>query len=309
MNTFTSRSPMKIHLAVDGSEHSKAAAQLIHDLPLPPGSEVTALAVLTLRHTPGRAALLAALDEAHTTLLAASVESRVEVKTGLLHGHPAQELTNFADEHRPDLIVVGAKGLRATLGILLGGVAQQVVEYAQWPVLVVRAPYAGLRRVLLAVDGSPLSQRAVNYLAQFPLPAGAEVRVTHVLPPLPPPDFTQLARPIGPELLPPLVTQREAEAIAARQAEVEEREGQALLAQAIETLKAHQMEAAPVLARGDAATEIIEHVKSHEIDLVVAGSRGLGAVRGWWLGSVSRKLVHYAGCSVMIVRGAVEPPA
>jgi nucleotide-binding universal stress UspA family protein len=285
-------------LAVDGSEHSLAAAHLIRDLPLPPNSEVTALAVLTPRHTPGRAALLAALDEVHAILLS----KEVDAKTGLLHGHPAEELTNFANEHRPDLMVVGAKGLRATLGILLGGVAQQVVEYAQWPVLVVRSPYAGLWRVLLVTDGSPHSQRAVDYLTQFPLPAGAEVRAMHVLPPLAQPDLALMARPMtGVEMIPPL-SSHEADLAAARQAEVEEREGQALLAQTIETLKSHDIGAARHLVRGDAATEIIEHVKSHEIDLVVAGSRGLSAIKGWWLGSVSRKLVHYAGCSVLIVK-------
>ena len=36
--------------------------------------------------------------------------------------------------------------------------------------------------------------------------------------------------------------------------------------------------------------------------MVVCGSRGLSAVSGWLLGSVSRKLVHYAGCSVLIVK-------
>jgi nucleotide-binding universal stress UspA family protein len=35
-------------------------------------------------------------------------------------------------------MVMGAKGLYATLKILLGGVAHQVVEHARWPVLVVR---------------------------------------------------------------------------------------------------------------------------------------------------------------------------
>jgi hypothetical protein len=72
-------------------------------------------------------------------------------------------LIEFADQHSPDLIVLGARGRRATLGILLGGTVQQIVEYATWPVLVVRAPYAGLRRILLIVDGSEYGQRALRY--------------------------------------------------------------------------------------------------------------------------------------------------
>ncbi|MEK7323948.1 MAG: universal stress protein [Chloroflexota bacterium] len=280
-----------------------AAAHLIRDLPLPAGSEVTALAVLTPRHTPSRAALLAALDGAHAILLKGD---GVEARTGLLHGHPAEELTNYANVHRPDLMVVGAKGLRATLGILLGGVAQQVVEYAQWPVLVVRSPYAGLRRVLLVVDGSQHSQRAVDYFGRFPLPPNAEVRVMHVLPPLAQPDLALMGRAVGAEVIAP-PSSYEAVQAAARQAEVEEREGQALFTETAEVLKASGIEARSTLVRGAAAAEIIEHVKTHEIDLVVAGSRGLSAVKGWWLGSVSRKLVHYAGCSVLIVKGAAEP--
>src|SRR3990170_1831916 len=172
--------PMKILLAVDGSEHSIAAAQFIRDLPLSQGSEVIALGVLSQRHTPSRYFLLAALDKAQTILQ----DSGAEVRTGLLHGNPAEALTDFADEHKPDLMVVGAKGLRATLGILLGGVAQQVVEYAPSPVLVVRAPYHGLRRVLAVTDGSAHSRHAVQYLGKFPFPETVDVRLIHVLPPL-----------------------------------------------------------------------------------------------------------------------------
>jgi nucleotide-binding universal stress UspA family protein len=36
--------------------------------------------------------------------------------------------------------------------------------------------------------------------------------------------------------------------------------------------------------------------------LIVAGSRGLSEFQGWWMGSVSRKLVHYSNCSVLIVK-------
>lgn len=306
MNPTMPYRPLKILLAVDGSEHSLAAAQLIRDLPLSRGSEVAALGVLTTHnyyYTPGRAALLDALDKTEAILLGSSAEAH----TGLLHGHPAEELTNYANEHKPDLIAIGAKGLRGTLGILLGGVAQQIVEYSRWPTLVVRAPYAGLQRMLLVVDGSPHSRRALDYLTQFTLPPGVDMHVMHVLPPLAhlQPAFIGRSM-VGFEMIPPLPS-HEADQAAARQAEVEEGDGRTLLTQTVEALKAGGIEALPVLVRGDAATEIIEYVKKHKIDLVTAGSRGLSAVKGWLLGSVSRKLVHYAGCSVLIVKGAPEP--
>jgi nucleotide-binding universal stress UspA family protein len=48
----------------------------------------------------------------------------------------------------------------------------------------------------------------------------------------------------------------------------------------------------------DAATEIIEYVKAHQIDLILAGSSGQSQIKRLLLGSQSSKFVHYAGCSV-----------
>jgi nucleotide-binding universal stress UspA family protein len=48
--------------------------------------------------------------------------------------------------------------------------------------------------------------------------------------------------------------------------------------------------------------EIIHYARSNAIDLIACGSRGLSPVASWLLGSVSRKLVHYANCSVLIVK-------
>ena len=200
------------------------------------------------------------------------------------------------------MIVLGAKGLRATLGILLGGVAQQVVEYARWPVLIVRAPYNGINRVLLVIDGSEHSQKAEDYLAEFSLPEDVDVRVMHVLPPEHMPDLVGRSWPVGAEMVMP-VPSREMEEATKQQADAEQREGEVLLAQSEVNFSASGIRVDSVLVRGDAATEIINYIKDNKIDLVVVGSRGLSRVGGWLLGSVSRKLVHYAGCSVLIVKG------
>jgi len=288
--------PWKLILAVDGSYDSLAAAALLHDLPWPPGSACTLLAVHAPRAALGRDALHTALASAHDVLRA----EHLAISEELVEGHPAEQLATAADTQRPDLLVVGAKGLRATLGILLGGVAQQVVEYAGCPVLVVRAPAdrPHLQRVLAAIDSSCASQGVVDYIGGWPLPAGATISVMHVLPPLtvpnyPPPTWLLGRPPEVPQLYPDTET-------ALASAAAEEADGKRLLAQA-----AHAWPdrcAGQILTRGDAATEILERARADGTDLLVAGSRGLSAVRGWWFGSVSRKLVHYAPCSVLIVK-------
>jgi nucleotide-binding universal stress UspA family protein len=55
------------------------------------------------------------------------------------------------------------------------------------------------------------------------------------------------------------------------------------------------------LHEGPEAESILKVAKSRKADLIVMGTRGLGAVKGFLVGSVSRKVIHYASCSVMVV--------
>ena len=125
--------------------------------------------------------------------------------------------------------------------------------------------------------------------------------IIHVLPPLAVPDArTTLPWSSGLEgFVPEPIEPKEMEYWRAE----EERNGRALLDLSLEELKTTGLDIETVLLRGDAATEIIEWGNSHGANLIVAGSRGLSAVEGWLLGSVSRKLIHYAGCSVLVVKG------
>jgi nucleotide-binding universal stress UspA family protein len=124
-----------------------AATELVRDLLLPPDSEITIVGVVTRGRPPDEDTLQDAIAEAEKVLARSGVETRAT----LLQGHAAKKIIEYSSEHRPDLMVMGAKGkgLFAILEILLGGTAHQVVENARWPVLLVRTPYRGLKRVLL----------------------------------------------------------------------------------------------------------------------------------------------------------------
>ena len=298
---------MRILLAEDGSEHVQAAVQLLSDLPLPKETEIYVLAVVPTSDISRHSVLEQVVELTGEKLRKTGVNVTTDVKGGI----PAETINNYADDKHADLIVVGAKGLRATLGILLGGVAQQVIEYAHQPVLVVRAPYKGLQRILVVVDGSEYSQAALEYLGnlekstspRFPLPVQADIRVMHVLPPLITAESIAHSWAYGPDMIYPVpIEDIDTDAIA----EEEEDQGSKLLEHAAQTLAAGGIKASTVLKRGDAASEILDYVKENDIDLVVSGSRGLSGVSSWLLGSVSRKLVHYANCSVLVIRKAED---
>jgi len=308
MNSKQKQSPFNVLLAFDGSEHSHAAISFLCELcttyqNIPATVSIHVLAVFTPHRAGDQGPLRDALQWAQSYLEGKCVHTSSE----LIPGYPAEIIIEYSEKTKPDLIVLGAKGLRATLGILLGGVAQQVVEYACCPVLVIRAPYSGIHRILLATDGSSHSESAIQYLAQLPLPTNVEVQVMHVLPPVPlnpSPEYFARTYPLAPEIMvayPSSITDDEKS-----WKEEEENNGKAILDKALEQLGIHGIKAKPIILRGDTATEIINYVKENKVDLIVSGSRGLSQVKSWLLGSVSRKLVHYSGCSVLIAKSQIS---
>ncbi len=292
---MTPRKRLNILFADDGSEHAQSAVALLQDLPLPLKSRISVVRAFNSGQITMTPDYERSLERTKDQLSG----SGFRVETELKLGSPAEVILEKAEAKKPDLIILGAKGLRATAGIFLGGVAQQVVEYACCPVLIVRAPYRGLKHILLVSDGSIHSRRAARYLAQFPLPEKVDIRAIHVLPPI---ERAVMMEPhyAGWRTVYARYPSREEEtAIGER----EERDGKALLKRTSDLLLRKGIKSTSVLTRGDAATEIIDYANMHQMDLIVAGSRGLSQFQSLWLGSVSRKLVHYAKCSVLIVKG------
>jgi nucleotide-binding universal stress UspA family protein len=57
-----------------------------------------------------------------------------------------------------------------------------------------------------------------------------------------------------------------------------------------------------VTKEGNIANEVISFSKRDKTDLIVVGSKGLGAVLKFLLGSVSSKIANHSLCSVLIVK-------
>ena len=289
---------LNILFADDGSQHAQSAVELLKDIPLPPNSHIFVIQAFNSGQIPLISEYERSLERTRNQL----TSKHFQVDTELKMGSAAELILEYAQEQEPDLIVLGAKGLRATAGILLGGVAQQVVEYSCCPVLIVRAPYHGLQHILLVTDGSMHSRLAARYLGKFPFPDHLDLRVMHVLPPIKRPVMMEPYYSGWQTIYAQFPTKEEEAAIEEREAKA----GKTLLTQTSNLLQRQGLNPTSVLTRGDAATEIIEYANMHQLDLIVAGSRGLSEFKGWWMGSVSRKLVHYAKCSVLIVKGPKE---
>ena len=62
----------------------------------------------------------------------------VKADSILAKGIPFEQIVHLAKELKIDLIVMGTYGIRGAMKILIGSVAERVIEYAPCPVLVVK---------------------------------------------------------------------------------------------------------------------------------------------------------------------------
>lgn len=149
---------MKILLAVDGSEYSLTAAEVIASRPWPPGSTIKALCVVRLPFTPSAETRAlpdsdysrlerAAMEEARTAMDAVlarlnenSVPSEAApyVTSDIILGHPQETILEEADRWGADLIVLGSRGLGGFKRFLLGSVSTAAAAHAHCSVEIAR---------------------------------------------------------------------------------------------------------------------------------------------------------------------------
>lgn len=148
------------------------------------------------------------------------------------------------------------------------------------------------KRIVLAVDGSPPSERAVGVCADLAASLGAEVTIIHVNI-----DPVMAVPPVAPTeamIAPPVLTER-----ALREADAA---GQAIVSRAVDALKAKGVPVTAQQARGPVGRRVVETANELSADLIALGSHGHGRLEELLLGSVSDAVARHARCSVLIVR-------
>ena len=139
-------------------------------------------------------------------------------------------------------------------------------------------------KILLATDGSADAVLATRAAVDLSSRTGAELHVIHTWQAIPPYAYPSLTTEW---YVPPY--EEAARKLLAEQVELVEETGGAVA-------EAHML-------RGRPADVIVDLGEEVEADLIVVGSRGLGAVGRLLVGSVSEGVVHHAPCPVLIVRG------
>ena len=298
---------MRILLALDGSDSSIQARDLVAGLPWPEG---TAIHLVTAYEVPidwtsGAGAGMAWVgdvedalrDEAAAELerLAAPLAGRGwQVERQVIRGRPAGAIIDAAHTLEADLIAIGSRGRGPLTSMLLGSVSAEVVDHASRSVLVARGERVS--RLLVATDGSDVARAIPDLLGTWGVFRGVAAEAFSVAPS---PERTF-------ELVADLYTLGNYDFAEDRQRLLDRhRQFAEHMAQRLAELG---IPATSTVLAGDAAHEIIAAARRRGVDLIVTGTRGLHGVERVILGSVARNVLLHAPCSVLIVRNSIPAP-
>jgi nucleotide-binding universal stress UspA family protein len=78
--------------------------------------------------------------------------------------------------------------------------------------------------------------------------------------------------------------------------------GKKVLIQGKETAKDKGIDTTTVMKEGNITNEIVKLAKNKKCNLIIVGSKGMGATARFFLGSISNKLANNSPCSVLIVK-------
>lgn len=145
-------------------------------------------------------------------------------------------------------------------------------------------------RILLAVDGSTYSDVAIDEIASRPWPPTSEVKIITAA-------ETPVMVGMEPWAASPAYFDQLEKSVRENANAVIDRALSRLSTVADKTLKISSE-----IIQGPPRQVILEEAEKWGADLIVMGSRGLGAWNRLLLGSVSSAVIHHAHCSVEVVR-------
>ncbi len=140
-------------------------------------------------------------------------------------------------------------------------------------------------KILVAVDGSSASMRAVECARKMAKLTNATVILVHA--------FPKVSELLGEPNL--------SETIARHIEKAHD-----LVDPLAESLQAEGVQTVTEILQGPPADAILNVADARDVDLIIMGARGLGSLGSLLLGSVSQKVMSHAACPVMVVRAQQE---
>ncbi|WP_255440648.1 universal stress protein [Actinoplanes sp. ATCC 53533] len=208
----------------------------------------------------------------HAVTAAQNVSPRLAISVRLLEGAPSPTLLRQA--HTAALLAIGDGGLSSHVCLPTHTSAVHIAACASCSVLVARAKHLSEGSIVVGVNGSPASERALDFAFDTAARSGADLVVVRVGTPAPEVDDKtddQLRH------LADLVDVREAK---------------------------YRIAARTRVLPGDPAAALV--AESKQAGVVIIGARGQQPYGGL-LGSAAQTLLHHSSAPLILVRGLMMP--
>jgi nucleotide-binding universal stress UspA family protein len=218
-------------------------------------------------------------------------DGSINVDYKMLKGDPAEEIIDYADKAKIDLIVLSTQGKSGIKRWPLGNVANKVVVATRKQVLLIRVKdkkadvYKDtLEKVLVPVDGSKQSEsiaRSITYMARE---LDLEVTLLHIWIP---------------------VIQSYPTLASMKREETEKKQANSYLNRLGARIKSKGVRTNVVFketAAGGEAEEIIKLAEEGKFSMVAMATHGLSGVGRWIFGSNANKVLNEGGTPLLLVR-------
>ena len=287
---------MKVLLAIDGSAQSFSTVQalahfgpleeviLVHTLPLPDldhpmiSPEMRDQAIREMEETlrPKGEALLDQIQESLPPGIK-TVHRIHEI------GSPSSVILDTAKSARPDLIMIGARGLGPIKELVLGSVSHRVLLHAPCSTLIMKNPLPTLHHILMPIEGKEDGEKMIQYLSSLPLISPPRISVMSVW-----------AQP----RLPWPVTMGQSKLLEERALD----HARDMTEEVAQFARDKNFSSQAMVGLGEPAFAILEQAKMLKPDMIMVGSHGRRGLSRFLLGSVSHSLVHQSPYPVLVVR-------
>jgi len=215
------------------------------------------------------------------------VSYSLSIETEVRRGDYAQELLAAAADAAAELLVLGKRGLGGFSSLLMGSVSDQVAAHARCPVVVIAKERGdGSGPVVVGVDGSETSDRALEWAADTALAFGSPLMILGVW------DATLFTA--GSMYSPMAIVEGVKVFAAGAKANVAQ-------AEKIVSARHPKLDVAGEVVEGHVGSILTHRAAELSAKLLVVGSRGRGGFASLLLGSASHQSLHHAKTPVAVI--------
>jgi nucleotide-binding universal stress UspA family protein len=149
-----------------------------------------------------------------------------------------------------------------------------------------------MKKILVPVDGSPESKKAAEEAVSMAKKYGAEIAFVTVAEVESEAAYTEFGISLSGEYVDLRDTLLN----------IKIENGKKMLTSMLEKLDLTGVKTEKTVVAGSAHNVIIETAESGKFDLIVMGHRGLNPVKRFFMGSVAKRVIEDAPCSVMVIK-------